>query len=320
MKKMRLAQTDVEVSSLCYGTDAIGSKIDKETSYRLLDKVVDLGGNWIDTANMYATWMPGCSGGESETTIGQWMKARGNRDQLFIATKMGFDYGDAPAGLSAAQIQAECDKSLRRLGMDHIDLLYAHRDDRDTPLAESLEAFDKLVQAGKVKQLGASNFQTWRLAEALTLSAHKGWTRFSVVEQRHTYLRPRPGASFSPQFVVTSEMIDCCRVKQLTLVAYSVLLQGAYTRPDRPMPAQYAGPDADQRLSVLKTVAQEVGATLNQVVIAWLLAGKVVPIIAASKVEQIEENVAALDVRLSEQQIERLNRAGDPSLESEWLR
>ena len=320
MKKIQLAQTDVEVSSLCYGTDAIGSKIDKETSYRLLDKVVDLGGNWIDTANMYATWMPGCSGGESETTIGQWMKARGNRDQLFIATKMGFDYGDAPAGLSAVQIQAECDKSLRRLGMDHIDLLYAHRDDRDTPLEESLEAFDKLVQAGKVKQLGASNCQTWRLAEALTLSAHGGWTPFSVVEQRHTYLRPRPGASFSPQVVVTSEMIDCCRFKQLTLVAYSVLLQGAYTRPDRPMPAQYAGPDADQRLSVLKTVAQEVEATLNQVVIAWLLAGKVVPIIAASKVEQIEENVAPLDVRLSEQQIERLNRAGDPLGESEWLR
>ena len=320
MKKIQLAQTDVEVSSLCYGTDAIGSKIDRETSYRLLDKYVELGGNWIDTANMYATWMPGCSGGESETTIGQWMKARGNRDQLFIATKMGFDYGDAPAGLSPAQIQAECDKSLRRLGMDHIDLLYAHRDDRDTPLEESLEAFDKLVQAGKVKQLGASNCQTWRLAEALTLSAHGGWTPFSVVEQRHTYLRPRPGASFSPQVVVTSEMIDCCRFKQLTLVAYSVLLQGAYTRPDRPMPAQYAGPNADQRLSVLKTVAQEVGATLNQVVIAWLLAGKVVPIIAASKVEQIEENVAPLDVRLSEQQIERLNRAGDPLGESEWLR
>ena len=105
MKNIQLAQTDVEVSSLCYGTDAIGRKLDRETSYRLLDKYVELGGNWIDTANMYATWMPGCSGGESETTMGQWMKARGNRDQLFIATKLGFDYGDTPAGLSAAQIQ-----------------------------------------------------------------------------------------------------------------------------------------------------------------------------------------------------------------------
>ena len=152
------------------------------------------------------------------------------------------------------------------------------------------------------------------------MSEQNEWTAFSVVEQRHTYLRPRQGASFSPQVVVTSEMIDCCQSKLLTLVAYSVLLQGAYTRPDRPIPAQYAGTDADQRMSVLKTVAQEVGATLNQVVIAWLLAGNVVPIIAASKVEQIEENVAALDVRLSEQHIERLNRAGDPSLESEWLR
>jgi len=320
MKKIQLAQTEVEVSSLCYGTDAIGSKLDRETSYRLLDKYVELGGNWIDTANMYATWMPGCSGGESETTMGQWMKARGNRDQLFIATKMGFDYGDTPAGLSAAQIQAECDKSLRRLGINHIDLLYAHCDDRSTPLAESLEAFDKLIQAGKVKQLGASNCQTWRLAEALTLSEQNEWTPFSVVEQRHTYLRPRQGASFSPQVVVNSEMVDCCRSKRLTLVAYSVLLQGAYTHPERPVPAQYAGPDADQRLSVLKTVAQEVGATPNQVVIAWLLAGHVVPIIAASKVEQIEENVAALNIELSEQQIERLNRAGDPSLESEWLR
>jgi len=320
MEKRQLAQTDVEVSRLCYGTDAIGGKIDTQTSCQLLDRYVELGGNWIDTANMYATWMPGCSGGESETTIGNWMKARGNRDQLFLATKIGFDYGDTPAGLSAAQIQAECDKSLQRLGVDTIDLLYAHRDDRDTSLEESMEAFDKLVQAGKVRLLGASNFQTWRLAEALTLSSQRGWTPFSVVEQRHTYLRPRHGASFTPQVLVNSEMMDCCQFNHLTLVAYSVLLQGAYSRDERPIPAQYAGPDADQRLLVLKTVAREVGATVSQVVIAWLLAGNIVPIIAGSKVTQIEENIGALDVELSEQQIQRLNTAGDPSQESEWLR
>ena len=105
MQKRRLAHTDIEVSALCYGTDAIGSKIDTQTSYQLLDRYVDLGGNWIDTANMYATWMPGCSGGESETTIGQWMKERALRGRLFIATKIGFDYGDTAAGLSAQQIQ-----------------------------------------------------------------------------------------------------------------------------------------------------------------------------------------------------------------------
>ena len=320
MKKVSLGQTDAEVSVLCYGTDAIGSRIDAQTSYQLLDRYVELGGNWIDTANMYATWMPGCSGGESETTIGRWMKARANREKLFIATKIGFDYGNTPAGLSAAQIQAECDKSLKRLGVDRIDLLYAHRDDRDTPLAETMEAFDRLVQAGKVRLLGASNFQTWRLSEALTLSSARGGTPFSVVEQRHTFLRPRHGASFTPQVLVNSEMTDCCQFNHLTLVAYSVLLQGAYCRDDRPIPAQYAGPDADQRLSVLTTVAREVGATVNQVVIAWLLANHIVPIIAASQVEQIEENVGALDVTLSAQQIQRLNTAGDPHVESEWLR
>jgi aryl-alcohol dehydrogenase-like predicted oxidoreductase len=320
MKKIRLGQTDVEVSTLCFGTDSIGSKIDMESSYQLLDRYTELGGNWIDTANMYATWIPGCCGGESETALGTWMKARGNRDDLFIATKMGFDYGDTPAGLSAAQIRAECDKSLQRLGIDTIDLLFAHRDDRDTPLQETLAALDSLVKAGKVRLLGASNFQTWRLAEALSVSTQNGWTPFSAVEQRHTYLRPLHGASFTPQVVVNEEMIDCCRSRQLTLVAYSVLLQGAYTRNERPIPAQYAGPDADQRLSVLKTVSQEIGATVSQVVIAWLLANEVVPIIAGSQVEQIEENAGALDVTLTEQQIQQLNTAGDPSLDSEWLR
>jgi aryl-alcohol dehydrogenase-like predicted oxidoreductase len=320
MKRIKLKQTGVEISALCFGTDSIGSKIDEETSFLLLDKYVELGGNWIDTANMYATWLEGCSGGESETTIGKWMRSRRNRDQLFIATKAGFDYGRTEAGLSAEQIRAECDKSLKRLGVDYIDLFYAHRDNRATPLQESLEAFDGLVRAGKVRQLGASNYETWRLAEALTLSSQNGWSPFSVVEQRHTYLRPRHGASFSPQVVVNSEMIDCCQSRHLTLVAYSVLLQGAYSREDRPIPAQYAGPDAEQRMEALESVARQVGASTNQVVIAWLLATDAVPIIAGSKVEQIEENVGALDLALSPEQIQRLSSAGDPSIASEWLR
>ena len=322
MRKLKLGSSEVEVSALCFGTDLIGSKTDRETSFRLLDLFRESGGTFIDTGNFYAAWLPGCKGGESETTIGLWMKERGNRHEMAIATKMGFDYPGCAGGLSAAEIERECDKSLRRLGTDRLDLYYAHRDDRETPLEETMAAFDGLIRAGKVRAIGASNLRSWRIAEANAVAAAHGWTRYVAVEQRHTYLRPRHGADFGPQVAINEDLKDYCGSRDITLIAYSALLQGAYTRQDRPVPAQYAGPDADERLEVLRDIGKESGATLNQVVIAWMRqsAPPVLPIIAGSALGQVAENIGALKVTLSEDQILRLDSAGNPDIKKAWLR
>jgi aryl-alcohol dehydrogenase-like predicted oxidoreductase len=322
MKTVRLGSTDIEVSALCLGTDSIGSKIDAQTSFELLDLFAGHGGRFIDTANFYASWLPGCQGGESETTIGKWMKERGNREQMVIATKLGFDYPGCEGGLTAAEIERECEKSLKRLQTDRIDLYYAHRDDRDTALEETMQAFDRLIGAGKVRAIGASNLHVWRIAEANTVSRVNGWARYCAVEQRYTFLRPRHGADFGPQICINDDLKDYCRSGGVTLVAYSILLQGAYTRDDRPVPAQFAGPDADARLTVLEAVADETMATMNQVIIAWMRQSDppVLPIIAGSRPEQLTENIAALDVTLSDEQMQRLDTAGNPDIKQAWLR
>ena len=322
MRKLKLGCSGVEVSELCYGTDLIGSKIDRETSFRLLDLFRESGGTFIDTGNFYAAWLPGCKGGESETTIGLWMKERGNRHELAIASKLGFDYPGCQGGLSAAELERECEKSLKRLGTDRLDLYYAHRDDCQTPVEETMEAFDRLIRAGKVRAIGAGNLPAWRIAEANAVARAHGWAGYSAVEQRHTYLRPRHGADFGPQICITEDLKGYCGGRNITLIGYSILLQGAYMRDDRPVPMQYAGVDADARLEALRCVAGETGAALNQVVIAWMRQSNppVLPIIAGSEPGQVAENIAALGVTLSANQMRRLDVAGNPDVKQAWLR
>jgi len=322
MKQVRLGSSNVEVSALCLGTDVIGSRIDPATSFALLDLFRESGGTFIDTGNFYAAWLPGFHGGESETTIGLWLKERACRREMVIASKLGFDYPGCPGGLSAGEIERECDKTLRRLQTETLDLYYAHRDDPQTPVEETMAAFDHLVRAGKVRAVGASNLKAWRIAEANTVAQAHGWATYCAVEQRHTYLRPRHGADFGPQIVINEDMKDYCRSRGVALIGYSVLLQGAYTRPDRPIPAQYAGPDARERLDALSGVAAEMGATRSQVAIAWLLHSDppVLPIIAGSQPAQLKENLAALDLTLTAEQMRRLDSAGNPNIEQAWLR
>ncbi len=322
MRKLELGKSGVEVSTLCFGTDLIGSRTDCEMSFRLLDLFREHGGTFIDTGNFYSAWLPGCKGGESETTIGSWMQDRGCRNEMAIATKLGFDYPGCEGGLSAAEIERECEKSLRRLRTDRLDLYYAHRDDPATPLEETMAAFDRLVRAGKVRAIAASNLRVWRISEANAIAGLRGWTSYCAVEQRHTYLRPRHGADFGPQIPINEDLKDYCRSRGLSLIGYSVLLQGAYTRSDRPVPTQYAGPDADARLDALQAVAQETGATPNQVIIAWMLQGEpmVLPIIGGSRPEQVRENLGALEVNLSADQVRRLDTAGNPDIKQAWLR
>ena len=312
MRSTALGTTGATVSALCLGTDYYGSRTPVPVARRLLDEFAAAGGTFLDTANLYACFVPGFVGGESETVIGDWMADRGNRSSMFVATKVAGPYLDVPRGLRAADVRRECDKSLRRLRTEVIDLYYAHVDDRATPLAEIVEAFDSLVSAGKVRFVGASNWATWRLAEARLLSEWHRWASVAALEFRHTFLRPTLGAEFADQVAVTEELLDFARAKRLPVVAYSILLNGAYSRPDRAVPVQYRGPDSEARLAALRDVAAEVAASPSQVVIAWMLhaAQPIIPIVGGSTVDQIRENVAAASLVLSEEQVGRLDRAG----------
>jgi aryl-alcohol dehydrogenase-like predicted oxidoreductase len=312
MNSVHLGNTGEYVSELCLGAMYFGTRQNRKESYKLLDQYFEFGGTFVDTANIYAHWVDGFKGGESELILGEWMKEKNNRDQVFIASKVGFGYQDVPSTLQAETIVKECEKSLKRLGVETIDLYYAHQDDRETPLEETLEAFLKLVDSGKVRYIGASNFLAWRLEEAHWLSLTNEWPEFCCVQQRHTYIRGKHGMTFDPQVAANEDLLDYVNNRGITLLAYSVLLSGAYTRSDREFGHHYLGSDTDNRLAALNAVAAETGATPNQVILAWMLQSTpaVVPLIAASSSEQLTENIEALNLTLSTSQLEKLDCAG----------
>ena len=312
MKKIQLSQTGVAVSCLCLGTLRFGTRNSYQQSAQLMDMYLEAGGHFIDTANTYDQWCSQGKGGESEVTIGRWMRERSNREQLFLATKVGFGYRDVPDGLAASTIISECENSLRRLGIDHIDLFYAHKDDPETPLEETLFAFHKLVKDGKIRFFGASNYRAWRLADADAIATQNGWASFTCVEQRCTYLRPNSGADLSPQQIVDQNLMTYCDARGKTILPYTPLLRGAYVRSDRPIPSPYRGADTDARLAALHEVAQELEATANQVVLAWMMQGQppLLPVFSARNPEQMKENLGALDISLSGAQMAKLNQAG----------
>ena len=307
MKTLPLANTGVDVSALGLGTMYFGTKVDEWTSFEQLDMYCSAGGNFLDTANKYASWVPGFSGGESEVLIGKWLKARKNRAQLFLATKVGLPMLGVEKGLRAEQIIAECEKSLRRLGTDVIDLYYAHADDRDTPLEETAEAFDSLVSSGKVRFLGASNYLAWRLHEARLLCARNGWAKFICVQTRYSFLQPDPWVpqEFAAQIPASPELLDYCAVHGLRVIAYSPLLGGAYTRPDRALHVSYRSPANDKKLAAISRVAREKGITVNQAALSWMAHGKnaVIPLVAGSTTTQLRENLDSLRIVITDEEL-----------------
>jgi aryl-alcohol dehydrogenase-like predicted oxidoreductase len=305
----------MEVSALCLGILPFGTRVDERTSFAILDAYFEAGGRFIDTANNYSMWHAGGVGVESETALGKWMRARGNRSQLVIATKVGFNRADIGASLAAGTIAAELDGSLRRLGADYVDLYYAHGDIRENPLEETLAAFDRAVKAGKVRALGCSNYLTWRIERARQLSRSRDWAEYCCIQQRFTYLRPQPGAAFGRQRSGTDELLDYCRENpDFRMLAYSPLLGGAYTRTDKSLPRQYAGADSERRLAVLAEIADEAGATPSQIIYAWLIGSHpaIIPLTAPTSLAQLEENLKSLAVTLTPEQMARLNTAGNP--------
>lgn len=312
MKTVPLGNTGINVSIFCLGAMYFGTRQNQTESFKLLDQYFDAGGRFIDTANIYAWWVDGYQGGESESVLGAWMKERKNRDQIFIASKVGFGYPDVPKSLSPDIIEEECNKSLERLGVDTIDLYYAHNDDRNTPLEDTLETFLRLVDSGKVRYIGASNYLAWRLEESRWLSLTNEWPEYCCIQQRHSYIRRKHGTTFEPQVAANDELFDYVKNRGITLLAYSALLSGAYSRPDRQFSEQYNSKDTENRLTALKAVTNETGATINQVILAWMLQSDppVLPLIAASSRGQLKENIDALKVVLTTEQMQRLDSAG----------
>ena len=313
MKKIDLSQTGVKVSRLCLGTLRFGTRNTYDESAQLMDMYVKAGGSFIDTANSYDQWCTQGKGGESEITISRWMREKNNREQIFLATKVGFGYDDVPDGLAPSTIISECENSLRRLGTDYIDLYYAHKDDTNIPLEETLGAFQKLVDDGKIRFFGASNYLAWRLADADAICKQHQWSEFTCVEQRFTYLRPNAGGDFGPQKLIDRNLMSYCDARGKTMLSYTPLLRGAYVREDRPIPTPYVSSDTDARLATLKKIATEIGATPNQVVLAWMMHRQpaIIPVFSARTPQQMKENLGALDVNLSTEQMTRLNEAGN---------
>jgi aryl-alcohol dehydrogenase-like predicted oxidoreductase len=299
MKTIDLGTTGEKVSALCLGCMYLGTKVDQAMSFRILDTYVEAGGSFVDTANCYAFWIPGATGDESEALLGRWMKERGNRNRIFLATKVGarpsVAAGGPPEGLSAPVIERAVHESLRRLGTDTIDLLYTHVPDRSTPLEETVEALDRLVRAGKIRFIGCSNEAAWRVERARGLSLSRGWASFCCVQNRYTYLRPKPGA-VAPQVCISEELLDyAATTAGVTLLAYSPLLGGAYAREENALPKEYATSDSRNRWKALARAAGARGVSRGSIVLAWLMSGvpPLVPLVAASTVEQLRENLGA---------------------------
>jgi aryl-alcohol dehydrogenase-like predicted oxidoreductase len=310
MKKVVLGSTGEVVSELCLGALHLGSNTPDEVSIQILDTYVERGGAFLDTANIYNRDAPNCSGGESERLIGQWMRDRGIRADLFVATKVGMAYPGQPEGLRAEQIERECEKSLKRLKTDVIDLYYAHADDRNTPLEETLAAFDRLVRSGKVRFIGASNFQPTRLVDSLWTSRTNGWAGYCCIQQRYSYLRPRPGASFGIQVATNDDLLDFCALNEFPLVGYAPFLKGAVaSRPDIRLRSEYVGKDSDARLAKLNAAADRLGITACQLTLAWMRhhEAPVIPLIGASSVAQVNESLDALQVHLEQEHMRELD-------------
>ena len=309
METTPLGTTGEDVSALCLGTMYFGSRTDPETSRAILDAYYEAGGRFLDTANKYATWLDGYDEPESEPLLGEWMAERGIRDELFVATKVGFPYPGAERGLSPEQIEREVEGSLDRLDVDTIDLLYAHGDDYDTPQETYMEAFHRLVEDGTVRHLGASNVFAWRLARANRIAAENDWTPFSVVQPRFSYLVPNRGEDFGRQVPATDELVVYCDQHDIPFVPFSPLLQGAYGRDDRPIPDEYVNTENRLKMRTVERLAAEHDVSGNQVVLAWLTQRDppAVPLFGCSSVDQLEENLASLSVDLSESDLDRLN-------------
>jgi aryl-alcohol dehydrogenase-like predicted oxidoreductase len=316
LQKRQLGRTGLTVVPFCLGGNVFGWTADEAASFAVLDAYVEGGGNFIDTADTYSTWGSGHAGGESESIIGRWMRERGNRASLVIATKLGKQMGTGPdhRGLSRRYIMYEAEASLRRLQTDVIDLYQAHEDDKTTPLEETMGAFDELVRQGKVRAIGASQHSPERVAEALKVSDEHGYTRYTCMQ---------PPYHLMNRTVYEGALETLCQEQGLGVITYSSLasgfLSGKY-RPGKEVPTSQRAGGVQKNfmnekgwrvLEAVDRVAAAHNATTAQVALAWILAHPSVaaPIASGTSAGQVRELLGAVELRLSEEEMAALNAA-----------
>lgn len=314
MQLRSLGRSGLQVSPLCFGGNVFGWTADEATSHSLLDAWVDAGFNFIDTADVYSRWAPGHQGGESEAVIGRWLARSGKRDQVVIATKVGMDMGEGRVGLKAARIREAVEASLRRLGVDCIDLYQAHKDDEETPLEETLEAFARLIEAGKVRAIGASNYSAARLAEALQTSARLGLPRYESLQ---------PLYNLSDRAGFEAELQPLCMKEEVGVISFYALaagfLSGKYRTAEdaaqsprgKNVVAKYLNERGLRILAALDEASHALGKPVSQIAVAWVMArpGITAPIASATSVEQLQSLVEATRLQLPAEVMAKLDAA-----------
>ena len=310
MSETPLGQSGLSIRPFVLGGNVFGMTADRDASFAVLDRFALRGGGMIDTADVYSAWVPGHKGGESESMMGAWLKASGARDSILIATKVGM----MPGGLKPGAIRAAVQGSLDRLGVDVIDLYFAHKDDPDVPLDEVLGAFAELVDAGIVRAIGASNYSADRLAEALRVADEKGLPRFTAMQ---------PELNLLDRAQYEGALQDLCIAEGIGVVTYFSLasgyLSGKYRSIDDigqsargPRVKPYIEGKGPAMLAVMDQIAAETGATLSQIALAWVAAqpGVTAPIASATSVAQLDEILGSEEVALTAEQLAALTQAG----------
>jgi len=313
MQLRKLGRSGLEVSPFAFGGNVFGWTIDEATSMRLLDRFVDEGFNFIDTADMYSRWAPGNQGGESETVIGKWLKQSGKRNKVVIATKLGMEMGPGKKGLSPAYMRSAVEDSLKRLQIDCIDLYQSHIDDPDTPLAETLGVYDEVIKSGKVRAIGASNYSAERFEQALEVSKTHGLPRYESMQ---------PNYNLYDRADFETKLQDVCVRNEVGVISYFSLAAGFLTgkyrseadlenKPRARMVKKYLNERGLRILDALDAVAKETTATPARVAIAWLMAqpGVTAPIASATSLAQLDELFAATRLKLDAAQLQRLDVA-----------
>lgn len=313
MQKRALGKSGLEIAPLMFGGNVFGWTADEATSFRLLDAFVDRGFNAVDTANVYSVWIPGHQGGESETILGKWFQESGKRDKVVLATKVGFKMGDGSQGLKKEYILRAAEESLQRLQTDVIDLYQSHTDDGETPLEETLSAYDELLKSGKVRAIGASNYKGDRLREAEKVAQQHGLPAYTTLQPEYN-LYNRQGYE--------SDLEPVAKEFELGVIPYFALASGFLTGKYQSLEdtkgakrgarvEKYFDDRGIRILKALAAVAEETGAKQASVALAWLMAQPTVtaPIVSATSTAQLDDLFAAVDLQLSPDQLQTLTEA-----------